>query len=458
MSANLFSEFDAVSAKQWKQKIQVGLKGADYNDTLVWQSLEGIHVKPFYHSDDFDREFPTIPGTPKKWDIVQHIFVDDTAVAHRLMTDALSRGATALFLKASKTFDFESLFNGLSLEECSIYFELDFLNAEFVEQLIQYFQVNKSRAFYRVDLINHLAKTGNWFESLEKDHEQLDSLVKNHPKVPILGVDTSLYQNAGANRVQQVAYGLAQTLEYLNHYKELFESNPPTLTFTVAVGSNYFFEIAKIRALRWLVASLAKTAGMEVTCRVLAIPSKRNKTLYDYNVNMLRTTTESMSAVLGGADAVCNLAYDALYHKSNEFGERISRNQLLILKSEGYFDWVTNPVDGTYYIERLTEELAEKALEVLKEIEQGGGFLKALKNGTIQRKITESAGKEQALFDSGKLVLVGTNKYPNPDDRMKESLELYPFLKKNPRKTLIAPILEKRLAEKIEKERLEDEN
>ncbi len=164
-----------------------------------------------------------------------------------------------------------------------------------------------------------------------------------------------------------------------------------------------------------------------------------------------------MSAILGGANAVSNLAYDALYHKDNEFGDRIARNQLLVLKNESYLDKVNNPADGSYYIESLTQQLAEKALVLFKDLEENGGFLKQLNDGTIQRKIQESAQKEQDLFDSGKEVLLGTNKYPNPHDLMKDDLELYPFVKINPRKTLITPIIEKRLAEKMEQERLASE-
>src|SRR5690606_18492572 len=160
-----------------------------------------------------------------------------------------------------------------------------------------------------------------------------------------------------------------------------------------------------------------------------ATPTKRNKTLYDYNVNLLRTTTECMSAILGGADAVANLPYDALYHKSNEFGERISRNQLLIMKHESYLDKVGNAADGSYYIESLNSQSAEKALVLFEEIEANGGFIKQLGDGTIQRKIRESAEKEQQLFDDGKEVLLGTNKHPNKTDRMAHELELYPFVK-----------------------------
>lgn len=262
--------------------------------------------------------------------------------------------------------------------------------------------------------------------------------------------------------VQQLAYALAHANEYLNHIENMDHDNEGPqmqMTFNVAVGSNYFFEIAKLRALRLLFRTLASEyKSFNTNCHIVARPTKRNKAIYDYNSNMLRTTTECMSAILGGANTISNLAYDAIYHMDNEFGERISRNQLLILKNESYFDKVNNPADGTYYIENLTQQLAQKSLSLLKDIEANGGFLHQLKEGTIQRKIKESATNEQERFDTGEDILLGSNKYPNPQDIMKHELELYPFVKTKIRKTLIEPIIERRLAEQIEQERLNQEN
>ena len=229
------------------------------------------------------------------------------------------------------------------------------------------------------------------------------------------------------------------------------------MIFQVAIGSNYFFEIAKLRALRVLYKALAKEYGFNQDCLIFAEPTRRNKTIYDYNTNMLRTTTECMSAIFGGANVVNNLPYDAVYHKDNEFGDRISRNQLLVLKHESYFDKVSNPADGAYYIEELTNSLSEKALNLFKDIETNGGFLTMLKDGTIQRKIKEQAAKEQEDFNQGKITLLGTNKHPNPRDKMKDDIELFPFVKTSIRKTLIAPIIGVRLSEKLEQERLKTE-
>jgi methylmalonyl-CoA mutase len=164
-----------------------------------------------------------------------------------------------------------------------------------------------------------------------------------------------------------------------------------------------------------------------------------------------------MSAINGGADTICNLPYDAIYHKDNEFGDRIARNQLLILRNESYFGEVTNPADGAYYIETLTNQLAEKALHLFKNLEASGGFLKALKQHTIQKKIKEQATKDQQQFDKGELVLVGSNVYVNTKDTMKENIEIFPFLKSRTGKTLLEPILEKRLAETMEQKRLDNE-
>jgi len=306
--------------------------------------------------------------------------------------------------------------------------------------------------FVLADPIHQLAEDGNWFENDDNFAvlKEISSTVRN---ISVISVDGRLYQNAGADIVQQIAY----TLGHANEYFYQLGNMAKPIVLQMAVGSNYCFEIAKLRATRMLFDLIAKEYGHESGCHILAAPTRRNKTLYDYNVNMLRTTTECMSAILGGADTVANLPYDAIYHKSNEFGERISRNQLLILKHESYFDKVSNAAEGSYYIESLTQQLAEKALALFKDIEANGGFLKQLSEGTIQRKITESADEEQALFDAGRQVLIGTNKYPNKDDRMADDLELFPFVKKKPRKTLITPIVPKRLAEKIERERLETE-
>ncbi|MEZ0005654.1 methylmalonyl-CoA mutase [Flavobacterium sp. 28YEA47A] len=453
MADHLFDDFNPVSSKQWKQQIQYELKGADYNETLIWKSPEGIKVKPFYHIDEFENPLSfSEKGTAFK--IVQNIFVHDLDKSIGRALETLSRGAESIrFTIEDENLDIAKLLEKLPLETTTVYFYLSFLSIDFVKKIDTIAKNRNANFFIQIDPVRKLAKEGNWYTNLNSDFDLLNTISISCQNINFLNIDGSLYQNAGANIVQQLAYMMAHVNEYFNRMATI--SKP--VTFQVAVGTNYFFEIAKLRALRLLFDLLAKEYDHNSGCHILAIPTKRNKTLYDYNVNMLRTTTECMSAILGGADAVSNLAYDALYHKDNEFGDRISRNQLLVLKHESYFDKVKNPADGSYYIETLTEQLAEKALALFKDIEANGGLITQLIEGTIQRKIQESAEKEQELFDSGKEILLGTNKYPNKNDRMSHDLELFPFVKSKPRKTLITPIIEKRLAEKIEQERLESE-
>lgn len=452
MSEELFREFDAVSSKQWKQQIQYELKGADYNETVVWESPEGIKVKPFYHTDEAHEAFRAVASGP--FTICQNIFVHDIAKSAARAQDAVARGAESLrFTIPSEEVDPVQLLAGLTLKNIPVYFNLQFLSIDFVKKL-DALAVKEGAVFYvQLDPVGKLTSEGNWYSNIEKDFEALNTLAIACTNISFLSADCSLYQNAGANIVQQVAYTLCHANEYFNRIATLHKP----VVLQVSVGANYFFEIAKLRALRLLFGIIAVEYGHNSSCHILATPTRRNKTLYDYNVNMLRTTTECMSAILGGADAVANLPYDAIYHKDNEFGDRIARNQLLVLKHESYLDKVDNPAEGAYYIEELTQQIAEKALVLFKDIEAAGGFVTQLMEGTIQRKINESAAKEQELFDNGKEVLLGTNKYPNKNDRMSGDLELYPFVKTNPRKTLIAPIIEKRFAEKMEQERLENE-
>jgi len=450
---NLFSEFDTLTSKRWKQQIQFELNGADYNETLVWESPEGIKVKPFYHHDEVSKIEFTKNTSENGFEILQNIFVHDVKKSNQRALDSLDRGAESIrFTIENETISIEELMQNLPLKENTYYFYLPFLSIDFAAKVCEFSTKHQAKFIMLIDPVGQLTKEGNWFENLEKDFEKLNSIA-SISSINFLNISAGIYQNSGANIMQQLAYTLAHVNEYFNRIPAI--KHP--ITIEIAVGTNYFFEIAKLRALRILFNTLKNEYQHHFDCNIIATPTKRNKTIYDYNINMLRTTTECMSAILGGANAVANLPYDTLYHKDNEFGDRISRNQLLVLKHESYFDKVKNPADGAYYIESLTEQLAEKALVLFKEIEEKGGFLALLNEGIIQRKISESAQKEQDLFESGKEVLLGTNKFPNKNDRMKNDLELYPFLKHNPRKTLITPIIEKRLAEKLEQERLSQE-
>jgi methylmalonyl-CoA mutase len=454
-----FHDFPPVNPREWKQQIQVGLKGEDYNETLVWESPDQIKVKPFYSREDLPEGATFGIPSPENWEIGQAFTVTEVGPVNELALKALERGAESLFFfGATRDIDLQGLLRGIDLDKVAVHLQLPWLSDPVLEDLRTLRKKAGSRIFLHFDVIGNLARTGNWQLGMKQDLSAYAKLGRELEGMFCLSADATLYQNAGANRIQQLAYALSHAHEYMhllsseNKGKDL-----PKVVFRLAVDSNYFFEMAKIRALRLLWSTLAREYGAPEDCHIIAEPSRRNKTLYEYNANMLRTTMECMAAVNGGADMVVNLPYDDLFHHRNEFGDRLSRNQLLILKEESYMGAVANPADGAYYIETLTAQLAEKALSVFKTIEASGGFLSALKSHTIQKKIREQAAKEQALFDEGASVLVGTNAYKNPDDIAKDRLEVSPFVERRSEKTLIEPILARRLAEPVEKKRMKDE-
>ncbi|WP_189604364.1 methylmalonyl-CoA mutase subunit beta [Salinimicrobium marinum] len=458
MKDTLFKEFPEVSREQWKQQILSDLKGADYNEKLVYKSRDGIDIQPFYHPDDFEEtEQPAPPG---KWRVCEKITAVSAGEANTKAKEVLEKGAESLwFVIPSETIEPQILLSGINLKETPLFLEPQFLSEKYFILLQKYLKDKENKVYLQTDILGNLAKTGNWYFDSQQDHKILENRIKiSSGFKSVVSIDASLYQNAGATIPEQLAFSLAHVNEYLNYldYRAAGLNDFQPL-FKIASGGNYFFEIAKVKALRWLYASLAGEYYLPKDCYILAQPTLRDKTLYDYNVNLLRTTTESMSAILGGADAVCNLAYDHIFHNNNDFGERIARNQLLVMKNEAYLDKVANPADGAYYIESLTRQFAKAALEIFKKIEAGGGFLKQLEAGIIQKQIKESAEKEQQQFDNGELILIGTNKFPNPEDRMSSDLEKDPFYNSIFGSPILEPIPERRLSERAEKERLEKE-
>jgi methylmalonyl-CoA mutase len=441
---SLFNEFEKTTPTAWKQKIQVELKGEDYNESLLWKTTDGIVIKPFYTSEDRKNHDPI--QFKEGFNICQTIFIDQEKIANSLAIDALKRGANAILFKANAIFDYKKVLLDISVKNVSLHFHFSFLDAEFQTEVANY--INSDTSFFQTDIIGNLAATGNWFFNFKEDVTILDKIQKKSNNC--IAVSADLYENTGATITQQLAYTLAHANEYLNHFGEVAAKK---IHFTFSVGSNYFFEIAKLRAFRILWSTLLEEYNISnFDAHLFVQPSHRNKTLYDYNVNLLRTTTECMSAILGGANTISNISYDTIYQKSNEFGERIARNQLLILQQESSLNRGQNIADGTYYIESITHQLAEKALLIFKEIEKNGGFLKQLKTGAIQKKINNSASKEEK-----ETRLLGTNFQQNKNDRMQQNLELYPFLKKRSIKTLISPLTRKRISEPLEKERLRSE-
>lgn len=454
-----FSAFDSLGDKQWKQHIQMELGGQDYNGTLIWESPEGIAVKPFYSATSQKHRGYDIPGMPGQWEAIVSVFVHDPQVTHHLIKNALDQGAQGLYLNAEAPFDCAQIFDHIDLSQVRIYFKATFFDPSFFNTLADFIKKAKGSLHLNADPLYGLAHDGVWKANCNADYKALGDLITQlGPDAWVMAVHMDLYQNAGATMTQQLAYGLAHLSESIHWLNASgLKLKKYNTTFVVSLGTNYFFEMAKLRATRLLVKSLGKALNCNISCHILAVPSKRYSTIYDFNNNLLRHTTELMSGILGGANGLCNLPYDELYKKSNAFSQRLSRNQLLILQRESFQDLNKDMGQGAYYIESLTADLAEKSLALFKEIEASGGFLKQLKSGSIQKKIRESHAKANQDLHSQELVMLGINAFVDQTQSMKDQLELFPFDKRNPRKTIIEPILERRLATEIEQTRYNHE-
>lgn len=215
MIKGLFDGFDSVSTKQWKQKIQFDLNGADFNDTLIWNSNEDIAVKPFYNADDLKKHTPSTSNI-SPWRIGQTIFVAHTEKSNLKAVDAIKRGAEHIhfIIPSEENISIEHLIKNIDTDSISIHLELQFLSVGFIKSI--HTLPGKKNISIAVDIIGNLSKTGNWFNNLTDDFSKFETSFQSSQSISI---NTSLYQNAGANMVQQLAYALAHANEYLNHLK-----------------------------------------------------------------------------------------------------------------------------------------------------------------------------------------------------------------------------------------------
>lgn len=453
MSKKLFKEFSPVSAKEWKQKIQTDLKGKNYNELLT-QTAENISIKPFYHQEDLPKKMAPQPN--RNWLIAEQIDLESNKFNPDLVLKTIDKGTQVLIFKTENLFsaDIIELIKKIANKGAIIFIQIDAGKTVLEKLNKQLANINNLKM--AVDPIYYLCKKGFYPDKNKQVDEAVELQVKDQE---ILFVNADLYHNAGADATQEIAYTAAHLNEYLNFLTEQDQlSSVKEVRLKVALGSRYFIEIAKLKALRTIVQSLLQEYGIQPNIYIQSTNAHRNKTVYDYNLNMIRSTAESMAGILGGADEIINLPYDYLFHYPNEFGQRIARNQLLMLREESHLDKVQNPTEGSYFIENITDQLANEALRLLKSIEGSGGFLKQLRNGKIQQKIKEKAQKEQDKFDNKEITLVGINNYIDDGGHVKNQLDFYPFPKARHEQTEIKPIVAKRLSESIEKEWLKKED
>ena len=469
----LFEEFPPVSTQEWEAVIEKDLKGADYNKKLVWRTAEGFNVRPYYRAENLadipwtgqqPNEFPYVRGNKPEgnnWLVRQDITVKDVHEANKTALNAISRGANSIGFKLEydKVYDtiaISTLLNGIDQKAVEINFFNNKYHLPILEMLSKIPDIKGSLNY---DPLTRYIRRGVWYINEGADMELAYIVVKaDMPDFQTIGVNSHVFTNAGATIVQEMAFSLAVGAEYLDKLTEkglTIDEIAPKMRFNLAVGQNYFMEMAKMRAYRLLWANIVKAYGGKeenAKMHIHATNAELGMSLYDAYVNMLRTTTGTMSAVLGGVDSFTVMPFDTPFEIPTDFADRIARNQQLILKEESHFDKVADPAAGSYYIENLTESLATAAWDLFNKIQDEGGYLEAVRKGMIQGLIKESAAKKFSNVATRRETILGTNQFPNFTETMKFTPEAWVFEADNRRdeKAEVETIVTFRAAQQFE--------
>lgn len=419
----LFSDFGPVTKQEWIEKVNIDLKGANFNRKLVWKNLSKIDIHPFYNAED-KKEYLKNTGENSQ-SLINYRCITTTSEksGNTLALKAIEEGINGLLFDIKQNVSAKNLLKGIDLTKIAVSFILTTGEVAFATDFFAFIKENnidkKSlEGYFDLKLISDYVTKGNLDETQFDKVVELVKLSTAYPNFKSVSISGGEYLDSGANQVQEIAYtlnSLVFLIEKLTSSKEIaVQTIFDNLHFQLAIGSEYFIEIGKFRAFNNLLHEVAKKYNLTIFSHSLtAKTSIWSKSITDANTNMLRSTTEAMSAILGNVDGVLIDAYDKEFNDSTDFSSRIAGNITTILKEESYFGKVSNPVDGSYYIEEVSIKIAEKALELFKEIETKGGFYEAFESELIQSQIAEIRLEKLKLLSQRRLAMVGVNKYPN---------------------------------------------
>ena len=440
----LFTEFPPVPTEKWEEVITADLKGADYERKLVWKTGEGFNVRPYYRAENLEGikflgsqagEFPYVRGTHahNRWRVHQTVSVVCPKEANAEALKILNAGVDSLgFCIASADFsaaDLDMLLKDICIPAVEITFcgEKMANVAELVLAKVEKEGIAKEdvRIAFCIDpLVKGLSSKGDFCSpNGEKCIARIVELIhktKEYKHVRIVTVAGQTFGNSGSTIVEELAFTLSAGHDYLVRLTDAgldVDAAARKLRFSFSVSSNYFMEIAKFRAARMLWANIVKGYNPEKECAgkmmIHASTSRWNQTVYDPYVNMLRGTTEAMSAVIGGVYSLEVTPFDASFETPTEFSKRIAHNVELLLKHEAHFDQVVDPAGGSYYVENLTQSIAAEAWKLFLEIEEKGGYTKAYEAGFIKERVEASAAAKDKAIATRRQTLLGANQFPN---------------------------------------------
>ena len=439
----LFTEFPPVPTEKWEEVIAVDLKGADYERKLVWRTGEGFNVRPYYRAENLEGiqflgsqagEFPYVRGTRahNRWRVHQTVEVNCPKEANAEALKLLNSGVDSLGFEIVKegftAADLDELLHEICVPAISLVFSgkgMGDVADLVIAKLEKEGTIAEADVAFAIDpLVKGLSTKGDFCSpNGEKCFARIAALIKKtaaYKHIRIVTVSADIFSNAGSTIVEELAFALSAGNDYIARLTDAgltVDEAARKLRFSFAVTSNYFMEIAKLRAARMLWANIVKAYNPEKNCAgkmmIHATTSKWNQTVYDPYVNMLRGTTEAMSAAIGGVYSLEVTPFDRAFEAPTEFAKRIARNVELLLKHESHFDQVVDPAGGSYYIENLTQSIAAEAWKLFLEIEEKGGYTEAYKAGVIKERIEASAAAKDKNIATRRQTLLGANQYPN---------------------------------------------
>ena len=432
----LFDMFSPVSPEEWRAKAEVDLKGADFEKKMVWRTDEGFNVQPLYRGvdikdfktiDSLPGEYPYVRGTRTNndWQARQEIDAADVKEANAKALDVLNKGITSLGFKLHDDFNLDVLLDGIYTDIAQVNFAVcPNKVVEFAKVLVAYLEKKGTADKFvgSIDFNPYKAtfKKGKKFEGIAEVAAELLKVVAPVKGLRVLSVNSEMLSNAGAYIYQELGYALSWGNEWMAQLTDAgFSADEVAsrIKFNMGISTIYFMELAKFRAARMLWAQIVKQYNPQCDCAckmvVHATTSRYSQTMFDSYVNMLRSQTQAMSAALASVDEITVTPFDAPYKKSDEFSERIARNQQLLLKEERHLDKVVDPAGGSYYIEELTMSLAQVAWKLFLETEDKGGFKAAVESYDVTNAVNASANARFDKVAKRREQLLGTNQFPN---------------------------------------------
>lgn len=472
----LLGEFPVPDLQQWRDEVDRLLKGAPFAKKMFTRTLEGLEIGPMYTAADVGA-LPWaehLPGQPPyvrghwprssftgRWLVAQELAYPTVEEFNQALREDLERGLDIACLRLDSAgflgldpdqadphlvgqdgtslaslAELETALQGVDLARIPLCMQPGSSALPMAAMLVamlrrQDVDLKELKGGLGSDPVFGLARSGSLPTAMDQIQDELAILtrwaVDNAPQVTTLPIYEKPWHNGGADSALGLGLCLAAGVNTLRAMEQRgLEPDlvHPRLRFRMIMGPDFFMEIAKLRALRLLWSDIASACGCSPECsRVLvhARTSIRSYSALDPHVNMLRAVTMAMSAVLGGADSLHVDPFDAVDSLPDQFSRRIARNVQLILAEECHFDQVADPAGGSWYVEKLTADLAARAWEIFREIEAAGGVVAALKSGLVQAKVAAAAELRRERLATGKDVLVGTTRFANPQESERQA-------------------------------------